>query len=381
MSRENVRILVLDENKDRRQGLMQRLANFTDLQLEVPENVIDPSTYFINDDSEVVLVGSDYLGDGYGFSSAMLEAFPEKAVLLIDEEPSLDKMKQALIGGLSDVLSSEIENEALVEAILRSRLAKKQSLERLREDKTKTTQRSYGKIITIFSTKGGVGRTFVATNLAVLLANHSETKVALLDLDTEYGTAALAMGLQGKTTINDVLGDLKNLDGDLLDSYMLTHESGVKVLAAGEPQLENFINAEQIQIILQTLQDNYDFVIVDMPSRFMEMNSPAFTLATQLFMITSPEILALNNVKAGLGLLKDLNFPASRIRLVLNRWQRKGLSKNDVEKTLDANVFATIPEDAAVFNSLNLGTPLATSNPKGRTTKALQALVSSLIER
>lgn len=380
MNQETVRLLLLDGVEDRRQELYGRLANFTDLVVEAPDEPIDPSTFFQSNNSQVVLLDSGYLGDGYGFGAALIESLPEKSVLLLEDDPSLSKMKQALVAGFSDVISSDITSEELMETILRSQLSKKHSIELLREEKNQRIQNSHGKIITVFSTKGGVGCTFTALNLAVLLKQKSNAKVALVDLDVDYGTLSAAMGLKAKTTINDVLSDLRNLDRDLLDSYLLTHDSGVRVLAAAsEPQLDNYTNAEQVEIILRTIQDNYNYIVVDMPARFMEMATPAFTMASQVYMITTPEILALSNVKAGLGLLKDLNFPAARVKIILNRLNRKGLSKADVEKSLETNVFVSVPEDPAVATSLNLGTPYVLTNPRSKTTKALNALVEGLI--
>lgn len=376
MSQKTLHLLLLDSQEDRRQAFSRQLANFDDIHLEAPEREVDPETYFAQDLSQVVLLDGDYMGDGYGFGAALLANFPEKAVLLLEDQPNVDKLKQALVAGFSDIVASDIESEQLIETIYRSQLNKSRSLELIREDKTKKTQTSYGKIITVFSTKGGVGRTFTALNLAVLLKKQNDARVALVDLDVDYGTLALAMGLQGKTTINDVLGDLRNLDGDLLDSYMLNHDSGVKVLSStGEPQLDSYVNSEQIEIILRTLQDNYDFVVVDLPGRFMEMITPAFTLASLVYMVTTPDILALSNVKAGLGLLKDLNFPSTRLKIVLNQAGRKSLSKADVEKSLDASVFVIIPYDQAAHSSLNLGIPFVQTNPRSKTTRALQALV------
>lgn len=380
MSKETVRLLLLDGVEERRKELYGRLSNFTDLYLDAPQEVIDPETFFTDDLSQVILLDKDYLGDGYGFGAALLDNFPEKAVLLLEDDPNIEKMKQALQAGFSDVISSDLDNEQLIEAILRSQLQKKRSMELLREDKSKRVQNSHGKIITVFSTKGGVGRTFTALNVAILIKQKTNAKVALMDMDIDYGTLAPAMGLQGKTNVNDVLGDLRNLDSDLLESYMLTHESGVRVLSAvSEPQLDSYVNSEQMEIILHILQDTFDYIIIDMPSRFLEMSTPAFTLASMVYMVTTPEILALNNVKAGMTFLRELNFPAARLKIVLNRLSRKSLSKNDVEKSLDASVFVSLPEDASVTTSLNLGTPFVLSNPRSKTTRALEALVEGFL--
>lgn len=380
MSKETVRLLLLDGVEERRKELYGRLSNFTDLYLDAPQEVIDPETFFTDDLSQVILLDKDYLGDGYGFGAALLDNFPEKAVLLLEDDPNIEKMKQALQAGFSDVISSDLDNEQLIEAILRSQLQKKRSMELLMEDKSKRVQNSHGKIITVFSTKGGVGRTFTALNVAILIKQKTNAKVALMDMDIDYGTLAPAMGLQGKTNVNDVLGDLRNLDSDLLESYMLTHESGVRVLSAvSEPQLDSYVNSEQMEIILHILQDTFDYIIIDMPSRFLEMSTPAFTLASMVYMVTTPEILALNNVKAGMTFLRELNFPAARLKIVLNRLSRKSLSKNDVEKSLDASVFVSLPEDASVTTSLNLGTPFVLSNPRSKTTRALEALVEGFL--
>ncbi|NTU88638.1 MAG: AAA family ATPase [Actinobacteria bacterium] len=293
-------------------------------------------------------------------------------------------MKKALRMGISDVLPSSADTETLVESVYRSQVKKLQWQESIKSSKGRVPagKVSRGKIISFFSTKGGVGTTFLAVNFAVLLRNETQKRVALVDLNLNYGNVALALNLPVRNSINDVVNEIRNIDGDLIESFMVTHESGLKVLASNpDPQLGDFVNGDHIQVILSTLQESFDYIVLDLPSDFLEVIRPVFALTNTLFMVTTPDILALSNVKSALILLREMNFPAARVRLALNRLSRSSMSKSRVERTLDMPVSFTIPEDASgVYASLNIGSPYVGTKKPFKKTGSIEQAVRSFIE-
>ena len=127
------------------------------------------------------------------------------------------------------------------------------------------------KVITVFSTKGGVGKTTLASNLAVSIARHSKKKVALVDLDLQFGDIAIMLNVTVKNTISDLIKEINQLDTDLMDEYLVTHFSGVRVLPAPiKPEYAEYITAGHVEKIIKTLKENYHYIIVDSSASFHE---------------------------------------------------------------------------------------------------------------
>ena len=174
-----------------------------------------------------------------------------------------------------------IDPEKLMNAIYRiHQLSERVAVAKAEAPQKKIRKSELAQVYTVFSTKGGVGKTFVSINLAASLAKNSEKRVVLLDLDLDFGNAALALNLYPKFTITDVIDDIRHMDSDLIESYLTPHESGIKVLPANlQPAMNDFINAEHIRVILESLRESFDYVVVDMPGRFVETIMPALALA------------------------------------------------------------------------------------------------------
>ncbi len=145
-------------------------------------------------------------------------------------------------------------------------------------------------------------------NLAASLAKNQEKRVVLVDLDLDFGNAALALNLYPKFTISDIVDDIRHIDSDLIESYLVPHESGIKVLPANlQQQMNEFINADHIRIIIEALRESFDYIIIDMPARFFETIMPALALADHLLVITTPEISSVRD-QSLIGNIKRIEF-------------------------------------------------------------------------
>jgi len=334
------------------------------------------------DDVDIAIISSDFLGDGYKISEDITMEHLNRSVIIMEDEIKEETMHKALFSGAKDVAIRPIVPAKLIDSIYRAYEINKKKIEIHRDTPVRVKRKSdLGQVITIFSTKGGVGKTFVSVNLAVTLAKETKKKVVIVDLDLDFGSASLALNIMPKYTITDVVNDIRNIDPDLMETYLLKHESGVKILPANiEPQLNEFINAEHVQIILRNLQNSYDYIIVDMPGRFYDPVNPAFAFADKLIMITTPEVSTVRNIKASLLMLNDLNYPKSKIKILLNKSDSKGgIKANDVEKTLSQSVYSIIEADyKGVISSLNQGIPYVTKNPRSSISKEFKSLAKKM---
>lgn len=380
-----MKLLLLADSETERLEITEMLKNIDYINLagdSIDENKTWESLERATVD--ILLMGSSFNGSRYAFAEKVSNLFPHTNIIMVEEELLEETMHNALFAGAKDVLIKPIDPEKLMNAIYRiHQLQERNVVTNSETPQKKIRKRELGQVYTVFSTKGGVGKTFVSINLAASLAKKPEKRVVLVDLDLDFGNAALALNLYPKFTITDVIDDIRHMDSDLIESYLIPHESGIKVLPANlQPNMNDFINAEHIHVILEALRESFDYVVVDMPGRFVETIMPALALADQLLVITTPELSAVRNIKVLLVTLKDLNFPQSKIRIVLNKEDLRGeIKKNDVETTLNKKVDASIGLDYhRVLSSLNRGVPLVYEYPKNTLSKNFEKMCAKFIQ-
>ncbi|MBP1920798.1 AAA family ATPase [Youngiibacter multivorans] len=382
---DRIKVLVLEATQEERNTISEILSNVEYIILVGESDSEDEAVDFIEDNSvDVVLLGAKVGEDGYRIAEKISNEYPDIAIIMMEDDLKEETMHKAIFAGAKDVLIKPFTPSKLVDTIYRvNQLAKKKVMIH-KEGSTKARRKStLGQVMTVFSTKGGVGKTFVSINLAVALAKNTGKRVVLVDLDLDFGNAALALNILPKFTLTDIVDDIRNIDADLIESYLIPHDSGIKVLPANaQPQMSEFINAEHIDIILRTLQSAFDYVVVDMPARFHDPVNPALAIADKLLIVTTPEVSTVRNVKAALITLNDLNYPKSKIRVVLNRHDNRGeIKPKDVEATLNMGIYATLAADYKdVISSLNQGIPIVIRNPRDAVTKDFISLAKKLVD-
>ena len=380
-----MKLLLLADSETERLEITEMLKNIDYIQL-AGDSIDETKTLESLERSpvDILLMGSGLNGERYAFAEKVTHQFPQTGIIMVEDELLEETMHNALFAGAKDVLIKPMDPERLMNAIYRiHQLQERIVVTKSDAPQKKIRKSELGQVYTVFSTKGGVGKTFVSINLAASLAKTPEKRVVLVDLDLDFGNAALALNLYPKFTITDVIDDIRHMDSDLIESYLVPHESGIKVLPANlQPNMNDFINAEHIHVILESLRESFDYVVVDMPGRFVETIMPALALADQLLVITTPELSAVRNIKVLLVTLKDLNFPQSKIRIVLNKEDLRGeIKKNDVETTLNKKVDAAIGLDyRRVLSSLNRGVPLVYEYPKNTLSKNFEKMCAKFIQ-
>jgi len=376
---DNIKTVVVYEDKDERENIIDMLTNVEYIEVAGEAESVDEALEVIDETGpEVVLIGALIPGDGYKLAEKIAEEIPGLTMIMIEDELKEETMRKAIFAGAKDVLIYPFTPSKLVDSIYRSHQMekKKQTFQRDKMPKARRKSRQ-GQIITVFSTKGGVGKTFVAANLAVALAQHTGDKVVLVDLDLDFGNAALALNIIPRYTISDIINEIRNLDQDLIESYLIPHRSGIKVLPANaQPQMAEFINSEHIELILRVLQSAFDYVVIDMPARFSEPVNPAFQAADMLLLITTPEVATVRNIKASLVALNELNYPKAKVKVILNRMEPRGeIKPKDVETTLNHNLYSILPADYKLVNSsMNKGIPVMLLYPRAKISRAFQEL-------
>ena len=221
-----------------------------------------------------------------------------------------------------------------------------------------------GRIITIVSPKGGVGRTSVAANLAVALKLTTQKKVALMDASLYFGDLGVLLNLLSNKTICDLAEHMDDLDADLLNDIMITHSSGVKVLLAPpQPEMAELVTAEHIRRILLQMAASFDYVIVDTWPSFAEAVLTTMDLADDILLVMTLEMTAIRDVRLYLDVVDKLNYPTEKVKLILNRaGSVGGIKVEAVEETLRHKVAVGLTNDGpAMLMAVNQGVPLVIS--------------------
>src|SRR5690242_19458753 len=197
-----------------------------------------------------------------------------------------------------------------------------------------------GKIITIFSPKGGVGKTTLAVNLGLALAGNGGSRVCVVDLDLAFGDVAITLQLVPEHTITEAIGLEDHLDYALLDNLLTRHEASLTILAAPtQPDVKDRMPAKLVRSVLQTLRAQFDFVIVDTSPAFDEHVLQAFDETDECILVATLDVPTVKNVKMALDTLNALNLVPQNRYLVLNRADDEvGLSAKNVESILGMRV-------------------------------------------
>jgi pilus assembly protein CpaE len=239
----------------------------------------------------------------------------------------------------------------------------------------KTTEQ--GRLICVLGPKGGSGKTLVSANLAVALAEAGE-RVAIVDLDLQFGDVALCLGLGPERTFYDLALAGGTLDAQKLDAYLMTHSTGVRVLLAPtRPDQASSITVELIRDVYALLRSTYDAVIVDTPPGFTAEVIATIDASSDLVLVGMLDALSLKNTKLGLETLELMGCEPAMITLVLNRAQSQvGISQSDVSNVLGRDPDIFIPSDREIPRAVNEGVPITLAKPSSETAAAFRQLAS-----
>ena len=332
----------------------------------------------------VVVLGPS-CADPYNLSTLanVLQPRPEVGAVLVADELSTDVFQQAIRSGVKDVLAAPVDTAQLQEACRRVAESVGALGRPVPPSGSEDGEDSEGgRVITVFSTKGGAGKSVVATNLAVALAMRTTETVALVDCDLQFGDVAVMLKLAPQHTIVDAVNSIDRMDSGFLSNLLVTHPpSGLKVMPAPlEPAFADQITADHIRTIIAGLRHVAKFIIVDTPSYFDDKVLTLIEDSDDILLVAGMDIPNIKNVKIGLQTMRMLDTPNSKIHLVLNRANTKvRLDVSEVERTLQIKAETQLPSDIVVPQSINKSTPVVIDAPRSSIAKAFETLADRYI--
>jgi pilus assembly protein CpaE len=339
--------------------------------LEELKNLLSESP----DEYAIVLGASVDLEAAASLADTLRVTRPTISVILIRRRVDTRVLAEALRSGMREVVE-ERDLTGLGAAVSRARevwLA-------LSGGSTTATEGSRGRLITVFSPKGGVGKTTLAVNLSLALAQGGTKNVCVVDLDLAFGDVAITLQVFPARTIADAVHLESGLDFHVVEPLLTNYHDQLSALVAPvQPDAKDSIPPSLVGRILNLLKQQFDFVVVDTSPAFDEFVLQAFDETDDLLLVTTLDVPTLKNVKVAVETLDLLNFPKPRRHLVLNRADDKvGLTADKVESTLGMTIAAAIPTSTQVAHATNSGEPILLAAPKHQVSQALNKLAATL---
>jgi len=331
--------------------------------------------------------------DGIAATEQLSSAVPAAAVVMMSVQGEADYLRRSMLAGAreflvkpfsSDELTASIRQVSARERDKQSRMAVMPAATSAGAGVARTGEPGEpGIIVAIFSPKGGVGRTTVAVNLAVAAATELGKKVVIMDGSFQFGDVGVLLNLNPKSkSIADLIPELEIGEPDSLDTFLIAHTAGIKVLLAPpSPETAEMITASGVKKILEALRRDHELVVVDCTSFFNDTTLAILDAADVILTMLSLEITSIKNMRLFLEVAEQLGYEKGKVRLVLNRADSAlGIRVADVEHSIGRKVDETIVSDGrSVVYALNRGVPFFLSNREAQVSQDILRLARSVV--
>ncbi|HRQ41780.1 MAG TPA: response regulator [Chloroflexota bacterium] len=366
---ENIRVLIVDDLSETRENVRKLLQFESDIevigQAGTGEEAVEMAQQLQPD---IILMDINMPGiDGIGASQKITELVPSVQIIIMSVQSDPNYLRRAMMAGARDFLTKPFGGDELVAAIRRVH-AKRPHIQIApsRQQRANANVPSAeapgipeGKIVAVFSPKGGSGCTTIAINLAVTLARRGQ-KTILVDGSLQFGDVAVMLDLKGATSLADI-SERGEIDAELVSSVVQVHKSNLNVLLAPpRPEMADVITEENVKSLLETLRLSYDFVVLDTSSYLTEKTLTMLDVADRIILVTQQNLPNLKNARLFLDLTESLEYEAAKVWLVVNRVSEdQGISVKNIGDILKRPIIMEIPTaDLPASTSANRGIPL-----------------------
>lgn len=309
--------------------------------------------------------------------------YPRVSVIIISLNDEIDSIKRAMLAGAREYLvkplsPAEIHRAVRQVAELNSKLPVGSGTD---AESLKKHVSNGNQVISVFGTKGGVGKSVICSNLAVGAAREYRSRVGLIDLDIQFGDVSIMMNLNPRKTIAELAQESEMPGIDLLEQY-LYERNGVQILAApNKPELAELVTPEQVKNVLLLARQSFNYTFVDTPSFIDDTTLVALESSDLILLVITLELPAIKNIKKGIEILRSLQL-LERARLILNRSSGvAGIEPEDVERVLGLRIRAEVPSDGKlVVNSINQGIPFVKMSPRSPISRGILSIMKVVEE-
>lgn len=297
-------------------------------------------------------------------------------VVIVNDSITVELVNKAAQFGIRGVIPFTMSEEDLVKELLNI-----YDLELQRRLDTNDGKKIRSKVLAFFSGKGGTGKTTLAVNTAAQIAKLGKRTI-LLDLDLNFGNVTMALDLNPRDSIVELVQDRNGVTIENINGFCATHNTGLSVLGAPKsPEYAEYIKPDDIEKIIDTVRPYFEYIILDLPPDLSDATLTALENSEEIFMVYNMDIFSLQNAKSCVDVLRQLH-QGDKLKLLVNKFSKGLLNEKDFVKTLEMPVYAYIREDVKlVCASVNKGVPVMLSNPQSEIARDIKSFVGSVIER
>lgn len=380
-----IRILIADDIKETR-NVIKKILSLEKENIEVvgeAENGEEVLRLIPSVKPDVVLMDINMpVLNGLGATERITMEYPSVMVIIMSVQAESEYLKKAMFHGAKEYIIKPFNYDELTQTITTT-------YEKYKERQGKVTTSGEvikeGKVTAFFSSKGGVGKSILALNTAVVLSKEANKKILLIDMDLQFGDIAMLVNKYNQKTILDVVEDSQLDSYEHIKPYLYSYNNKLDILfAPGKPEAAEYISKEVIEKIMSAVKNQYDVIVVDTAINFNDNTLYILDMAEKIFMVSTMEIVALKNTKLGIKVMESLGYEKDKVKVVINRFNSNyGISKKEVEEAFKDGIFTFIPdEEKVVILSVNKGLPLCDDNKysKLKIGKAIDVVCTELKE-
>jgi pilus assembly protein CpaE len=326
--------------------------------------------------------------DGITATAAIKREVPHTEIIILTVQDDIDYLRRSMMAGARDFLAKPPMIEDLISAIQRAAVFARRSREASKQVVTVAQAAamsavSTGKIITVFSPRGGIGSTTIAANLAAVL-HTDETPVGLVDGNLQYGDLPVLFNVQVKNSIADLAPKVSELDPELVEEVMIKHSSGLKILGPPRPERAELVAGPHFSQLLEYLSQLYSYIVVDTNHRMGEVTSAALGVSDLILLVVSQDVPCLARVRKWMEMLPIWNIDPRRVLMVVNPYDKRiNIPPEKLSETFHLELGGVIPLDSeTIIPAVNRGTPYmlqreTMGKPIAQATKALADAVKN----
>ena len=394
MAEDKIRVLIVDDIADTRESLAKLLSFEKDIEVSGSVGSGQEAVDFAKQHRPNVILMDINMQpmDGITATEIITNVVPESPIIMMSVQNEQDYLRRSMLAGASDFVAKPFSADEVINAIRRVH-----EIGRVRRQRFVNMQPAApggggpvatpargerGRIISLFSPKGGVGRTTLATNLAVALHQATEKPVVLVDGSLPFGDVAVILNMSPKAkTISDLVGSFETMDSDVLDSVLVAHSTGIKVLLAPPtPETAELITPANMKRTLEVLRETHGFVVVDTWPSYTEMVLTMLDVSDVVLVPMTLEITSLKNVRVFMEIASKLGYDETKVQLVANRNDSSGgIKASDVEASLGRKIPHTVVSDGrALVLAVNRGVPFVISHKDSQVSKDIFEMARKL---
>ncbi len=365
---EKIRVAIVDDLVETRENVRKLLQFEQDIEVIGQAGTGEEAIILAQEKKpDVMLMDINMPGvDGISASQKITDIVPRTQIIIMSVQSDSDYLRRAMLAGAKDFLTKPFGGDQLVAAI--HRVYARRPSYTVASAPTQVGQpvsqeaadAINGKVVVVFSPKGGSGCSTIAINTAISLADHNH-KTILVDASLQFGDVAVMLNMKPLTSVVDLSTSKDELDDDLISSVVQVHLSGLDVLMAPpRPEMADVVTTEHMVTLIARLTDIYDYIIIDTSSAINDTSLAIMDAANAILLIAQPNLPSLKNASRFINLTESLNYESRKIWLVINGvTDKQRISVKNITNTLKRPVIMTIPEDiVTVSAAANRGKPL-----------------------